>query len=83
MSNGILYDIPIGSGQTQGWVLTWTSPGWHGDTIVQPQPLDMDALMSYTDPAVSLNRDGTYSFAFSVTNKGPNPTYYNLQLGVD
>jgi hypothetical protein len=83
MSNSILYDIPIGAGQTQGWALTWISTGWHGDTIVQPQPLDIEAPMSYTDPIVSLNRDGTYSFAFSVTNKGPFLAFYNLQLAVD
>jgi hypothetical protein len=83
MSEGILYDILIASGQTQGWVLTWITPGWHGDTIVQPQPLDFEAQMSYTDPVVSLNPNGTYSCAFSVTNKGPDPTFYNLQLAVD
>jgi hypothetical protein len=83
MSKGILYDIHIGTGQTQGWILTWNNPGWPGDTIVQPQPLDSEARMTYTNPAVTVNRNGTYSFEFSVTNEGPNPTFYNLQLAVD
>jgi hypothetical protein len=69
----------IGSGQTQTWVWTWNNAGWQGNTINQPQPLNTGASMSYTDPSVSLNGNGTYSFLYSVTDNGPNSTFYNLQ----
>jgi hypothetical protein len=72
-------NIFIGSGATQGWVFTWSGAGWHGNVITQPQPLNTGALMSYTDPSVSLNSDGTYSFSYTVRNNGPNNTFYNLQ----
>jgi hypothetical protein len=80
MSDKILSSIYIGNGQTQGWVATWNSAEWQGDTFVQPEPLTPEALMSYTDPEVSLTFNGSFSFTFSVTNKGPVSGFYNLQL---
>jgi hypothetical protein len=80
MSEKILSGIYIGSGQTQGWVATWNSPEWQGDTIVQPESLTPEAPMSYTNPEVSLVSGGRASFAFSITNKGPIPGFYDLQL---
>lgn len=72
-------NIFIAANKTQGWICTWNSAGWQGDTINQPQPLNTGAAMSYTDPTVSLNSNGTYAFSYSVTNHGPNSTFYNLQ----
>ncbi len=72
-------NIFIGSGVTQGWVFTWDDAGWQGDTLTQPQPLNTGASLSYTDPSVSLNPNGTYAFSYAVTNHGPNSTQYNLQ----
>jgi hypothetical protein len=69
----------IGSNQSHGWIWTWNNGGWQGNTFVQPQPLNTGASMSYADPSVSMNSNGTYSFAYSVTNHGPNSTFYNLQ----
>jgi hypothetical protein len=80
MSSVALGNIFIGSGQTQCWVTTWNNAGWQGNTIVQPQPLNTGASMSYTDPSVSLNNNGTYSFSYCVTDNGPNNTFYNLQI---
>jgi len=71
--------IYISKGQTHNWVFTWNNPGWQGNTLNQPQPLDAPASMSYTEGIVSVNRDNTYSFPFSVTNNTPSPIYYNLQ----
>jgi hypothetical protein len=72
-------NIFIADGTTQSWAFTWGNSGWQGDSINQPQPLNTDAALSYTDPTVSLNPNGTYSFSYSVTNNGPNSTQYNLQ----
>ena len=72
-------NIFIGANSTQGWVWTWNNSGWQGDTINQPQPLNTGAAMSYTDPTVTMNNNGTYAFHYSVTNHGPNSTFYNLQ----
>jgi hypothetical protein len=72
-------NIFIGNNQTQSWVWTWNNSGWQADTINQPQPLNTGAAMSYTDPTVSLNGSGVYEYAYSVTNHGPNSTFYNLQ----
>jgi hypothetical protein len=69
----------IGSNQTQNWIWTWNNAGWQGNTFAQPQPLNTGAAMSYTNPTVSRNNNGTFSFAYSVTNHGPNSTFYNLQ----
>jgi hypothetical protein len=80
MSDKILSSIYIGSGQTQGWVVTWNSPEWQGDTIVQPEPLTPEAPISYTNPEVSLTFNGCFAFSFSVTNRGPVPGFYDLQL---
>jgi hypothetical protein len=71
-------NLYIGSGATQYWTWTWNNSGWQGNTIDQPQPLNTGASMSYTDPTVSRNSNGTYSFSYSVSNHG-NSTFYNLQ----
>jgi hypothetical protein len=72
--------IFIGNDTTQTWIFTWFFLGWSNDTFIQPQPLNTGASMSYTDPSVSMNSGGEYSFTFSVTNDGPNTTFYNLQV---
>jgi hypothetical protein len=74
-------NIFIGNGQTQGWVFTWNNGGWQGDTFNQPQPLNTDASLTSSEESVSMNNNGTYSFSYSVTNNGPNTTFYNLQTG--
>jgi hypothetical protein len=80
MSQKIVSNIYIGAHQTQSWTTHWNNSGWQGNTIVQPQPLNTGASMTYTDPSVSMSSDGTYSFSYSATNNGPNSTYYNLEL---
>jgi hypothetical protein len=80
MSSVALGNIFIASNATQCWVTTWNNSGWQGNTIVQPQPFNTDASMSYTDPSITVNVDGTYSFSYCVTNNGPNDTFYNLQV---
>lgn len=72
-------NIFIASGTTQGWEFTWGNSGWQGDTFNMPQPLNTGAALSYTDPTVTKNPNGTYGFGYSVTNHGPNSTQYNLQ----
>jgi hypothetical protein len=80
MSGITLGNIFIASGQSQGWVTTWNNSGWQGDTFIQPQPLNTGASMVYAgSESVSLNSNGTYSFSYTVTNNGPNSTFYNLQ----
>jgi hypothetical protein len=71
--------IFIGPNTTQSWTFTFGDSGWQGNTINQPQPLNTDASMTYTNPIVSLNSDGTYSFQEFITNDGPNSTNFNLQ----
>ena len=81
-------DLPIyigtpfsqGTPFAQSWVFTWRNAGWQENTFVEPQPLQTQAWMSFTDPTVSLNPDGTYSFSFTVTNHGPEGTTYNLRF---
>ena len=72
-------NIFIGNGTTQGWIFTWNNGGWQGDTFNQPQPLNTGTSLSYSLPSVSMNNNGTYAFSWSVTNNGPNTTFYNLQ----
>jgi hypothetical protein len=72
-------NIFIGAETTQNWILTWGNPGWQGNTVNMPQPLNTGANMSFTEATVSLNNNGTYSFSWAATNNGPNSTFYNLQ----
>lgn len=72
-------NIFIGNGVTQNFVFTFNNQGWQGDMFNQPQPLNTDASMSYTDPSISLNGDDTYSFSQFFTNNGSNDTFYNLE----
>jgi len=72
-------NVFIGAGATNGWVFTWNSGGWQGNTLDQPQPLNTNANMSYTNPTVSRNSNGTYSFSWDAVNHGPNSTFYNIQ----
>ena len=72
-------NIFIGNGVTQGWTFTFGNQGWQGNAFNEPQPLNTGASMSYSNEAVSLNSNGTYSFSYSITNQGPNNTFYNLQ----
>ena len=72
-------NIFIADGQSQGWIFTWNNGGWQGDTFNEPQPLNTGASLAYSAGSVSLNNNGTYSFDWSVTNNGPNSTFYNIQ----
>jgi hypothetical protein len=73
--------IYIYIGATQNWAWTWYTPGWQGNTMLQPQPTNTpNATLSYTTPTVTLNPDGTYSFNWSVTNPGlQGSLYYDIQ----
>ena len=71
--------IFIGNGVTQGWVFTWGSGGWQGNTNFDPQPFNTGAALSEAAGSVNLNSNGTFSFGFSITNHGPNSTFYNIQ----
>jgi hypothetical protein len=79
MSQIALANIFISIDQTQSWTATWTDSGWQGNFIVQPQPLNPGASMSYTNPSVSMGFRHPLSFSFSVTNHGEG-TFYNLQI---
>ncbi len=76
-------NIFIASGQTQGWVFTWNSPGWQGNTFFQPEPLNTGASLTFTAGAVRRNNNGTFRFNFSFSNNGPNNTFYNIQVSND
>jgi hypothetical protein len=65
--------------RTQTWNVTHTSGGWQGCELDEPQPLSTNASMSYSAGSVSLNSDGTYTYTMSITNHGPNSTFFNLQ----
>jgi hypothetical protein len=72
--------IFIAAGTTQGWIFTFGGAGWGGNVIVEAQPLNTGASMSFTVPSASLNSNGTYSFSYTIRNSGPNSTFYNHQL---
>ena len=72
-------NIYIGNGATQGWTFTWSNSGWQGNVMDQPQPLNTDAALSFTNATISKNSNGTYSYSWSVTNHGPNSTQFNIQ----
>src|SRR5579872_6648356 len=72
-------NILISPGQTQNWVWTWGGAGWQGNTLLEPQPLSPQATLTYQAGSVTLNANGTYSFAWSVTNNGPFATLFNIQ----
>jgi hypothetical protein len=69
----------IGNGVTQGWVFTWDSAGWQGNTFFEGQPFNTGAALSSAVGSAHLNSNGTFSFSFSITNHGPNSTFYNIQ----
>ncbi|MBV1704338.1 MAG: hypothetical protein KGQ28_05990 [Hyphomicrobiales bacterium] len=72
-------NIFIAAHTSQGWVFTWGNGGWQGNVLNEPQPLNTGAAMSFTTPTVSQNSNGTYSFAWTATNNGPNSTFFNIQ----
>ncbi len=72
-------NIFIGNGASQGWIFTWGGGGWQGNTLMEPQPLNTGADLAYTAGSVSLNNNGTFSFSWSLTNNGPNSTFFNIQ----
>jgi hypothetical protein len=72
-------NIFIGNGVTQGWVFTWGNGGWQGNTFFEPQPFNTGSAMSSAVGSATLNNNGTFSFSFSITNHGPNSTFYNIQ----
>ena len=80
MSQNILQNIFIGPGQRHFWNTTWNSSGWQGDTFVQPMPRNTGLSMTYTEPSITMQSNGTYTFSYSVANNGPNSTFYDLQL---
>lgn len=70
----------IANGQTQNWIVTWHSSGWQGNTVIEAQPLNTGAELAYTEGSASLNSNGTFSFSVSIKDRGPNNTFYNLQV---
>jgi len=72
-------NIFIGNGVTQGWIFTWNDSGWHGNVLNEPEPLNTGASLAYNAGSVNRNSNGTYSYSWSVTNRGPNSTFYNIQ----
>ncbi len=63
-----------------GWTTHWNNSGWQGNTLIEPQPLNPSATLTWTIPSVTLNTNGTYSFGYSVTNVSAAATTYNLQI---
>jgi hypothetical protein len=80
IANDPQYPIYIDSGVPHSWVWTWHDAGWQENTFIQPEPVTTGASMSYTDPTVSRNSNGKYSFAFTVINDGPASTFYDLRI---
>ena len=72
-------NIFIGANTSQFWIITWNNSGWQGNTLIEPQPLNTGANMTYSPGAVSLNSNGTYSFGVTISNSG-NSTFYNIQV---
>jgi hypothetical protein len=72
-------NIFIASGQTHNWIWTWNNSGWQGNTFNQPEPQNTGASLRYSAGSVSRNNNGTFSFFHSITNDGPNSTFYNIQ----
>lgn len=72
-------NIFIGNGATQNWVFTWNNGGWQGNVVNEPQPLNTGASLAYSAGSVHLNSNGTFGYSWSVTNHGPNSTFYNIQ----
>jgi hypothetical protein len=73
-------NIYIGAHASQYWVITWNNGGWQGNTFVEAQPLNTGANLTGAPGPISLNSNGTYSFGTTITNSGPNSTYFNLQV---
>jgi hypothetical protein len=72
-------NIFIGNGVTQNWTFTWGGSGWQGNVLNEPQPLNTGAELSYSAGGVHLNSNGTFGYDWSVTNRGPNSTFFNIQ----
>ena len=72
-------NVFIANGQTQGWTVTWNNGGWQGNMLLEPQPLNTGANISYSEGSVFLNSNGAYSFTCTLRNSGPNSTFFNLQ----
>jgi hypothetical protein len=62
------------------WYVQNSNTGWPGNYLIEPQPLNTNALMFYEDAGISLQSDGRYRFWVAITNQGPNSTFFNLQL---
>ena len=78
MSNGIA-EAFIASGQTQSWHATNSGAGWPGNNILEAQPLNTDANLTWNLESVTLNSNGTYTFFVHIHNNGPNSTWFMLQ----
>jgi hypothetical protein len=72
-------NIFIKAGVTQGFTFTFNNPDWIDGGFNQPQPLSAGSLMSYTNPSISIDGDGFYSWLQFFTNNGPNDCFYNAQ----
>jgi len=73
-------DLFIASGATAYYTTTWGDGGWQGNTLIECQPLNTGASLDTVLGNVHLNANGTYGFAFSVRDNGPNSTYFNVQV---
>ncbi len=61
------------------WSVTWNELGWHGNSLLQFQPLNPGAYMVWVPRSNSMNPDGTYTFRSQLSNVGKS-TYFKLQV---
>jgi hypothetical protein len=63
-----------------GWTITPAGREWVGNAYVQPRPISADAALECVPGAITRNQDGSLSIKVTVTNHGPNETWYSLLL---
>ncbi len=73
-------NLYIAAGATAYYTVTWNNGGWQGNTLIETQPLNTGASLDCVQGNVHLNSNGTYGFAYSVRDNGPNSTYFNVQV---
>ena len=69
----------IARGHTQRWRFTWHDGEWHGDTINEPRPLNKRAALTCSAGSLALHGNGVCSIFWSVTNHGPDSTFFSIQ----
>jgi hypothetical protein len=68
----------IGASQSVQWEFWWPNV-YNGPMFVQAEPLFVDIKLEISELAVTHDSArGTWVYSFTLINKGPAPTNYNL-----